>query len=352
MKLSPDLGPNVGLVIDRVKECSLPSPARTDYLRYAFGPSDLITERYYNYTADELSDNIFARPSSDYYAFLTECLFSDRAMPNQMTNNPASIDHILLQAAFETAWVHPLFVVRLMLRNAFDLLYNPGWTHGEFSAAPRYRGRLRFPLGGITAGQFARIGDLRFSEHALSEARFIPLASQSELIKEIYFAIEQTWHRAYRPLTIIIGCLAWFTWISTAIGLAYRASGQQRLARWSALWLSDRVIPASLGISALLLANVAITAIAGEPFYRYDFSLLMLKVMLGGVGATIAMELFRRAAPDVMVNVHTWKVGKPIWLVEISAVAGRSERAGICVAGLILAILGALAAIAFHHRSG
>jgi hypothetical protein len=91
-----------------------------------------------------------------------------------------------------------------------------------------------------------------------------------------------------------VGCLAWFAWISSAIGLLQWAVGGPRLARWSQLWLSDLVIPASVGISVLLLANVAITAISNDPVYRYDFSLLLLKFMLGGIGCAVLIELVKR----------------------------------------------------------
>jgi hypothetical protein len=107
-------------------------------------------------------------------------------------------------------------------------------------------------------------------------------------------AIYRAWYHSYHPVTIVLGCLAWFAWISTAIGLLQRAMGGPRLARWSHLWVSDWVIPASIGISILLLANVAITAICVDPRYRYDFSLLILKFMLAGIGCAVVIELQRR----------------------------------------------------------
>ena len=131
-------------------------------------------------------------------------------------------------------------------------------------------------------------------EPALSEASFIPLARQSKLIRNVQFTIYRAWYHSYHPVTIIVGCLAWFAWISSAIGLLQRAVGGPRLARWSQLWLSDWVIPASVGISVLLLANVAITAISVDPVYRYDFSLLILKFMLAGIGCAVLIELLRR----------------------------------------------------------
>ena len=82
-------------------------------------------------------------------------------------------------------------------------------------------------------------------------------------------------------MSIIVGCLAWFARISSAIGLLQRAVGVSRLARWPQLRLSDLVIQASVGVSVLLLANVAITAVSVDPVCRYDFSLLILKFMLG-----------------------------------------------------------------------
>jgi hypothetical protein len=76
--------------------------------------------------------------------------------------------------------------------------------------------------------------------------------------------------------------------------LLQRTIGGQRLEYWGRLFLSDDVIPASIGISMTLIGNVAVTAIAVDPIYRYDFSILVLKIMVAGVGCAVMVELFRR----------------------------------------------------------
>ena len=58
--------------------------------------------------------------------------------------------------------------------------------------------------------------------------------------------------------------------------------------------MSEAVISASIGISIILLANVTVTAIAVDPMYRFDFSILVLKIMLAGVGCAVMLELCRR----------------------------------------------------------
>jgi hypothetical protein len=282
VRLSPFLGPNVKFIINRVHDCLLPSPATSPYVRSLDGPPDFINH-FYKYTADELVEKISARSNTGYYNFISGsgCL----------TESFSALDDILLGASWEIARAHPIYVVRLFLRNSFQLLYNPGWLHNDFdfSTYGEIRGGLFFPLYNIFGTTFDKM-----PEPALSEAGFIPLARQSELIKDVQFTIYWVWYRSYHPMTIILGCLAWFAWISTMIGLLQKAGAGARLARWSQFWLSDQVIPASVGISVLLLANVAITAISVDPRYRYDFSLLILKFMLAGVGGAVLIELLKR----------------------------------------------------------
>jgi hypothetical protein len=281
VKLSPDLGPNVKLILNRVYECLLPSPAMSPYVQNLEGPTDFKANQFYKYTADEIVEKISTQSNYGYYDFISGsgCV-ADRF---------ALLDHILLGASLEIARAHPIYVLRLFLRNSVQLLYNPGWLHDEFSTSAEFQGGLLFPLYDTAGTNFNKL-----PEPALSEASFIPLARQSKLIRNVQFTIYGAWYHTYHPVTIIVGCLAWFAWISSAIGLLQRAVGGPRLARWSQLWLSDLVIPASVGISVLLLANVAVTAISNDPVYRYDFSLLILKFMLGGIGCAVLIELMKR----------------------------------------------------------
>jgi energy-coupling factor transporter transmembrane protein EcfT len=68
------------------------------------------------------------------------------------------------------------------------------------------------------------------------------------------------------------------------------------LHRWSDRWLSHLVVPSSLGISAMLLANVGITGLFIDSYYRYDFSLLLLKFMLAGIGIAIFLNFLKPLA--------------------------------------------------------
>jgi hypothetical protein len=63
------------------------------------------------------------------------------------------------------------------------------------------------------------------------------------------------------------------------------------LRRWSRLLMSHAVVESSLGISVFFFANIGITALLVDPLFRYDFSLLMLKIMLSGIGASIVFRI-------------------------------------------------------------
>jgi hypothetical protein len=202
--------------------------------------------------------------------------------------------------------------MELFLRNVFYMLYVPGWLHGRFTTAPMFRGGLSFPFGDYaTLPQGGTVLDTRLSDRALREISFIPLERQPRLIRDVYFFIYWAWYYSYSPVTIIVGCLAWFAWISMLIGLLQRAISSPRLARWSKLWLSESVIPAATGVSVLLLGNVAVTAMAVDPLYRYDFSILMLKITLAGIGCAVLIEHCRHTASPLLKKA-TLLQGGPI----------------------------------------
>jgi len=281
VKLSPSLGANTKFILDRIHNCSLPS-------KLLDGPLQAMAVYFNKYTRDELVDKIATQSSSANYQFILASRWCT-------TDPPAAADRTLLGASLEIARAHPLYVTRLFFRNSFQLLYDPGWVHSQTSFGPETREGLSFPLGGEANMIEDAIDDDRMPKALLAEAHFFPLARQSEFIKGLYFAVYRAWYICYHPVTIILGCLTWFTWISTFIGLLRKLLDIPELKRLSELWLSDEVVPGSIGISMFLIANVAITAIGVEPMYRYDFSLQILKFMLAGVGCVVATKLLMSA---------------------------------------------------------
>ena len=284
--LSPELGPNVTWILNGLHECLLPSPGESKELANMPGSPQFKKENVDRYETDELIVKIATQSNRYYFMIIRRCFLADQV---------SAIDRKMLGAAFEITLAHPLYILELFLRNSFQLLYDPGWIHARFAVGPRFRGGLHIPFGDdATLVEGGNVGDRLLDKHAVSEAEFIPLERQPRFVVNLYYAIDRVWYSAYHPMTIIVGCLAWFAWISSAIGLLQRIIGGRRLAYWGELFLSDAVIPASIGISMILLGNVAVTAIAVDPLYRFDFSILVLKIMLAGVGCAVMLELCRR----------------------------------------------------------
>ncbi len=284
--LSPELGPNVTWILNGLHECLLPSPSQSKNLANMPGSPQFKEENVDRYGASELTNKIATQSNRYYYIIVRRCFLADKV---------SVIDRKMLGAALEISRAHPLYILKLFLRNSFQLLYNPGWLHGRFTIGPRFQGGLHIPFGdNATLVEGGNVGDRLFDEHAVSEAEFIPLERQPRFVVNLYYAIDRLWYSAYHPITIIVGCFAWLAWISSAIGLLQRAIGGRRLAYWGELFLSEAVISASIGISIILLANVTVTAIAVDPMYRFDFSILVLKIMLAGVGCAVMLELCRR----------------------------------------------------------
>ena len=291
VRLSADMGPNVRLILERMYECSLPSPAESKYVKKLKNfnmPPDFIQEQFSDYSASELVERIATKSHLGYASYIMDsgCLAA----------SPAALGQVLLSASFEIAKSQPTYVVRLFLRNSLRLLYNPGWLHNTFGTEPQFQGGLLFPFGdNTTAQEGGNIGDPRLPELAFREASFIPLERQPAFIT-FYYQIYDAWYRSYHPITIILGSLSGVTWILMVIGLLQRAVSSRTV-----LPLPARVAEAASGPTVLLLANVAITAIADEPRYRYDFSLLMLKFTVAGIGCAIVIQL-------IMNLIEFWRI--------------------------------------------
>jgi hypothetical protein len=302
--LSPELGPNVTWILNGLHECLLPSPSQSKKLANMPGSPQFKKENIDRYETDELINKIATQSNRYYFMIIRRCV------PD---NQVSAIDRKLLGATLEIALAHPLYIVELFLKNSFQLLYDPGWIHARFTIGPRLRGGLHIPFGDdATLVEGGNVGDWQLDKHAVSEAEFIPLERQPRFVVNLYYAIDRVWYSVYHPITIIVGCFAWLAWISSAIGLLQRVIGGRRLAYWGELFLSDAVIPASIGISIILLGNVAVTAIAVDPMYRFDFSILVLKIMLAGVGCAVMLELCRRMTLVFLRRGAAWRLSATV----------------------------------------
>ena len=285
VKITPDIGPATRAVLERTYQSFLPSPAKSAIYKDGPSPPEFMAEHFYNYSADELLAKVTSEPNWEYYlVFLS-----------------ANDDRSLLLMSFEIAKRYPLYIAGMTLRNAWRLLYDPGWSHSRYTTKPLGREGLHFPLQGATTAQMYNVGD-RVPEPALDEATYRPLASAFRVVRDFYYLEERLWELQYHRVTQVIFCFMMVSWISTGLGLLRRCFHHKRLLRWSKLWLSERVIAATLGISTLLLVNVGLTALLVDPLYRYDFSLLLLKMMLAGVGCVVSINLLGYWAANLPVH--------------------------------------------------
>lgn len=289
VRLSADFGPNMKTIIDRMYKCSLPSPAQSKKFHEYLPPNvaSFAQDNFYRYTAEEMVDKFFTVPNFTYYYLLV-----DQCLGNDLEAN----NRILIGATLEVARARPFYVISYIARNVWLLMFDPGWTHAQYSTLPLVKEGLHFPFGGATTAGWGVVAEPILSSTALHEAAFLPLVRQPAFVRHFYLAMEQVWARYYHSTTVILGILTCVTWVSTAIGLLARLFRSARLRRWSDLWLGDRVLTSSLAASILLVTNIGTTAVFVEALYRYDFSLLMLKFILAGVGCAVVVNLVRAAA--------------------------------------------------------
>jgi len=294
--VSADLGPNTKRLIEELHAVLLPSPAEAhavltfDQSRNTRGSGttpEFLREHFVKFTADELIKRLFTNPNRDYYHFIASQVG----------------DRLLLLASLEIALRHPGYIAGYTSRNALRLLYDPGYTHGRYIAPSLVKEGNHFLFTGGESRLGYNIGDTT-PEPALTEARFLPLLRQPNFVRELYFFVQRCWWDFYQPASEALFCLMMVTWISTGIGLIGKALPTPTLARWSDWWLSAPVTAASGMISVLLFLNVGLTALLVDPLYRYDYSILMLKIMLAGIGLAVLAHLAGRLARALPVRAR------------------------------------------------
>jgi hypothetical protein len=318
--LAPDIGPNMKLLFDRTYESLLPSPAEVDLLHHwQFATPDLTKKLFYEYDARDVVEHMFLKPNMIYWVYIIARVD----------------DRTLLMASLETMRAHPVYVATYMLRNMWEFIYDPGWLHEINDTNEQIHGGLLFPFSGATTVGRDTGGDTLI-EPARSEANFRPLTRQPEWIKTIYYEMERAWAAYYQSLTRVGFLLILVTWFSACIGFLNSLWRMPALARWSEFWISEKVVRASLAASMILLASIAATGFLVDPLYRYDYSLLMFKVILAGIGVTVLFHVIGQFGAWVGIRRRD---AVALSVPSVDAVAGPMSRRQVIASWGVLLVL-------------
>ena len=264
-------------IFNKLQNCLNPSPIQSSHLS-SREPNDkkFMNDNYYIYSKEELLNKIYLMPNFSYLHFIQGCIELD---PNS--------DQLYLNAFLEVLLNKPDYILFYTFRNLFDFLFDPGWHHSKNSMDSRSREGLLYPLGGVTTGGRDNIGDT-LSERARKESRYIPFADSEYFLKDAYFLIENIWSKYYRKFNFILGVLIiinlLFYFLLYFLYIINRKRHLYRLLKMNLKY--------SLSSQIFLFVNIFVTSLFVETYYRYDFSLTGLKIIISIISINLFIKIY------------------------------------------------------------
>lgn len=331
IRLSPEqVGPNFALALATLRDRLQPSPKQSKFMPLHYvGSAD--TRRFaaaymFPYTAEQLIDQILARPNYEYYTLICE----------------ANDDRILLRAALEIARAHPAMILRYATRNIFHFIFDPGYSHTRYNFNPfRPVGLVFFPGQGPVAGDLSHL-----PAQTVRELNFDSLSPRPPIVEELLATMQSAWWDGYSSWAALVAYLMVAAWLVAIAGLAgfdrwwttraqlFAANSGDTLALTGALTIS--IVIASL----VFVYNAAVTSVFAEPDFRYREMVDPQVIVVAGLGLasipfwlkvalgrTLAAKIAERwdAAARFSYACDIWR---RLSAVELAGIAGAVVGAG------------------------
>jgi hypothetical protein len=270
IRLSPDLGPAMRLVTNKLREQLQPDVPNSKYMQNAIDeyPVEFSNKYILPYTPDQLIEQIFAKPNYEYYTLLAS------ADPN---------DQDYLRASWEIVQAHPFYVLQFSLRNVVNYVFDPGYGHTRYNARPYHKGGLEFIP--TAAGEISNPAGA--SQRALHEMQYPALSDQPRAVQTAYRDIMGFWRLyfdAFVSITSVLMIIAWFgVLLRFSCFIVPRAQFCQSLMFPGI----DSVVASIIAVSIFLLYNTAVTAAFAEPNYRYFHFSELLRILISSFGVAL-----------------------------------------------------------------
>lgn len=289
-KISPELGPNSKLLIERMREEFAPSPKQSKLLSNPGNqtPQSFMDEYVYQYTSEELIDKILSEPGEEYFNQIILRLKRDGGF----TFSSDIDDEFMLDIAREIWMGYPLYIVRYGLRNLGLMLFDPGWSNPRYTKGQWVRQGLPFVAGERGWGLYsvdsaAAIGEAAERELELNTYALAPKLGQDLLDRLRGLRYKTFW--PYVNLTSVVIVFSWLLLLVNAIRFVWR----RPMTTWYKC--ADGVLK-KLNISIALVSVIylldnVMVALFVQPHFRYFHMTEVIRFMLFSLSAVHLYQL-------------------------------------------------------------
>ena len=279
IRLSPDLGPNMRRIHDRLRASVLPAPRDSTFIAsYAltYPPAERFLQReVYPLSPDAFMRRVYDQPNWEFFMMMSTVEVDDGAF---------------FDASWEIVKRYPTYPLRYGLRNLALFLVEPGYAHARYSTDAFGRLGLTFPADG-------RVDETTgMPPAAVREAYFDPLVMLPRVFYDAYDAVRRIWLQAYDGFVKVTLLLMVVAWAGLAAGVLRRVGGAVSGTNRIPAALASRVYAAPVtAVSAAFFYNAAVTALFAEPDYRYHHFVLPIRIILAAYGGWVIVSIVRTA---------------------------------------------------------
>jgi hypothetical protein len=284
-RLSPDLGPNTKLLLEKLRAGLQPSVRDSELIKQSISdtPRDFLEKHVYPYSPEELYERICTQPNEEYWQVL---YFIDRKN-----------DQFYLDIAFEIARSHPWYVVQYSMRNLWHAVFDPGYSTTRYNTEGYIKTGHDFIPTTQGWGMTSEDPVTQYGARAAREMEYFPRKNQPLAVKRFFDFIEIHFLEYYPKYVWVTSALVITAWIGAFLGALCWVIPRTRFCRGLTSAGVSKLTPLIIGASALLLYEDLATSMFSQPQYRYFHMTEPLRLVIAGFGVAFAMGMLSSVWP-------------------------------------------------------
>jgi len=264
-KITPELGPNSKLLIDRMREELSPSPRQSKLVANQYGqtPNEFMEQNVYNYNTEELIYKVITEPCEEYFYNI---ILPIKRVGVSVNNTD---DEFHLNIVKEIWMGYPLYIIKYGLRNLGLMLFDPGWSSPRYVKAQFVRQGVEFVGSSYSWGAYSADSVANISERAAREHEFYQLKLLPSRIQTAFAQIKDFHRRHFRNYVYATSIIMIIGWILTFNFYLERVTGIIFISYDLSKDILNKLFASITLTSFVLIYESAMTAWFSQPHFRY-----------------------------------------------------------------------------------
>lgn len=176
------------------------------------------------------------------------------------------------------------------MRNLRHALFAPGYASTRYNTLGYGHVGNDFIPAVVGFGTRSEDPVTQYGVRAVNEMKYVPIESSPRMLRNIFFKIENIYHKYFSKYVWITSLLIIFAWICAAMWAVSKMFSPVKLSELLNKLNIEVLIAPIIVASALVVYESLLTSVFCQPMYRYFHLTEPLRLIIAGCGAVLMLR--------------------------------------------------------------